>query len=243
MMLVLFIIPLLLQHKPMQLPEEETLRSCDHEDIGDIMLTLADSFNIPVNDMANIVTIGELTTLLQQYGNNHHTGGCTTQQAFYKVRTALTAVTATGRVTITPHTPLQTIITGRGLTLRKKTKIFQQKLGINVNIMGSTCLAILINSSLGIAALVYCFTSFKYAALLLAACIVSSIISKLFFAELSVKTAGELAKKLTEEHYLQARRHTGTINRQEIQALVQNIFRDRLALAKASLTPDEVLFQ
>jgi len=227
----------------MQLPEEETLRSCDHEDISDIMLTLADSFNIPVNDMANVVTIGELTTLLQQYGNNHHTGGCTTQQAFYKVRNALNAVNTNNYVTIAPHTPLQTIIAGRGFKLRKKVKIFRQKLGINVDIMGRTYLAILINFSLGIAAFVYCFTSFKCAIILLAACIISSIVSTLFLVELSVKTAGELAKKLTEKHYLQARRHTGTINRQEINAIVQNIFRNRLALDKAALTPDEVLFQ
>lgn len=227
----------------MQLAEEETLRSCDHEDIGDIMLMLARSFNIPVNDMANVVTIGELTTLLQQYGNNHHTGGCTTQQAFYKVRNALNVVNTNYHITITPHTPLQTIITGRGFKLHKKASIFKQKLGINVSITGSTCLAILINFSLAVAAFVYCFTNFKYAVISLAALIISYIINKLFFAELSVKTAGELAQKLTEEHYLQARRHAGTINRQEIQALVQNIFQHRLAVHKAALTPGAVLFQ
>jgi len=225
----------------MQQPEVFTLRNCDHDDIDEIMLTLARSFNVPVNDMVNVVTMGDLTTLLQQYGNNRQADGCTTQQAFYKVRNALRAQAGNAATIVTPKTPLHVFIAGNNL--HKKVEAFKQQLNIDITLLHIKSIPANIISLLGLAAFACCFFSFKFAAILLLACMVFYIISKFFFVELSIKTAGELAQKITEEYYLQARRHTGTINRREIFHLVQNIFSNRLLLDKSVLTRDEVLYQ
>lgn len=225
----------------MQVPEDFTLRNCDHEDIDEIILSLTRSFNVPVNDMANVVTLGDLTTLLQQYGNNHHTGDCTTQQAFYKVRNALKKVDDNNAVIVTPATPLQTLITRK--YLRKKVELFQQELGINIDMLRIKSGPENIILLLGFAAFVCSFISLTFAGMLLLACTVTHIASKYLFVELTPITAGKLAEKITKQHYLLARRHTGTINRQEIFKLVQHIFSERLALDKAVLTQDAVLYQ
>lgn len=60
--------------------------------------------------------------------------------------------------------------------------------------------------------------------------------------ELELKTVGQLAEKITREHYIQARRHPGTVNRAEIAQKIQQLFRCDLDLEESALMRESKLF-
>lgn len=54
--------------------------------------------------------------------------------------------------------------------------------------------------------------------------------------ELDLQTVGQLAEKMTRENYLKSRRNPKTVNKNEIEKLLTELFIDDLGLDKNTLT-------
>jgi hypothetical protein len=68
----------------------------------------------------------------------------------------------------------------------------------------------------------------------------SWIISK-FSKELNITTLRELIEKISRENYSQVRRLKGTVNRNEIVTIIQNVFIADYAMEKEDLKRDAIL--
>lgn len=218
-----------------------TLENTDPEDIGDVLMLLADSFGIKYSqdDFKTAKTFGDLCDVIERKVALDHKDDCTTQQAFYKIRATLEQMELTGNTVITPETEL--VVLFPRPARRKLVGQFQSRLGIKLDflkIKDWLSWTILIGFILSLIAL---FFEWRFAIAGFTLFYLTATISGKFANELAEKTVGDLARKLMREHYIQVRRSSGTMNRTEIFSLIQEFFSERLDLDKEELTRDSIL--
>ncbi|MDJ1482903.1 hypothetical protein QNI16_20545 [Cytophagaceae bacterium YF14B1] len=217
------------------------LENTDPDDIMDILCCLEKSFGIRFgeNDFMHVDTFGDLCDVIEKSILFEDRNDCTTQQAFYKVRNALRQTIPDCVTVISPDTQLHDLFPryNRHRMIRR----FEKNLGVKVGVLSMQgWLSIIITSGF-LASFVCLFLYLKVAVI---GFLLSYLVAKLAnrtAKELNVKTVGQLTKKLTREHYLFVRRSAGTVNRNEIFAVIQDVFSDYLSLDKQYLTRDASL--
>lgn len=63
-----------------------------------------------------------------------------------------------------------------------------------------------------------------------------------FSEELQISTVRQLTEKISREHYSQARRHFGTVNKNEIVKTIEQVFIEDWGIDKADLTRQALEF-
>src|SRR5690606_16056555 len=88
------------------------LKDVDIEDIEDLLIKIESSFNIKFvsNELVHIKTFGELSDHIDDKIQLDNMDDCTNQQAFYKLRVAVSKVLKIDKGSITPKTYLTDLV-------------------------------------------------------------------------------------------------------------------------------------
>jgi len=216
--------------------KDHKVENIDIEDASDLLVKIEKSFDIKIGDteLKQIKTLGELFDHIVNKIQLDNSYDCTTQQAFYKLRKAITAIFNIEDKTITTDFPLNKFLPRQGRS--KKIKNLEIYLDIQLNILRpphwvtNTLFIFLLASIVGI------FFRWQYGLLGLCISFGGLWFSNKIGNELDVQTVGQLAEKMTRENYLKSRRNPKTINKNEIEKLLNDWFSNDLGLDKSKLT-------
>lgn len=221
--------------------ENNLLKKVDPEDLEDLLGQLEISLNIKfeTSDFNDIRTFGHLSDLIIGKIELENSTDCTTQQAFYKLRMALAKEFMLNPNSITPTMLWSDILP------RKKRYAVIAKLNSNLGIrlgvltppdwvivillciLGASLIGIFINWKIGLSGILIVSFGFWLAAK--------------FGNEIELKTVGEVAKKMTHEHYFKVRRNSATVNKKEIESLIIDWFAEGLDIERSNLTREASL--
>ena len=212
------------------------LCNVDPDDISDVLVKVEKSFGFRFGktELKDTKTFGELCDIITSKVQGDNSNDCTTQQAFYKLRNAISDTLLIDKTSITPDTDLQKLFP-KNIRIQSfkdidghlgfKTKVLRPKHSI------TGTLAILF-----IASLVGLFIFWQAGLVGLTLSIIAMTIANKFGSELDLVTVGQLADKISREQYLKSRRNNGTVNKNEIDQKVKDLFQHDLFLERTALT-------
>jgi hypothetical protein len=215
----------------------DDLRNIDPDDISFLLLDIEKSFGFRFGktSLEHVKTFGELCDIIADKLHERDVYDCTTQQAFYKLREALTATLGVDGSSITPDIGLLTLIPRH--QTRQKVMEINKLLGVKViNLNIKTWLVNVLLAG-GLVSMFAFFFNWRLALSGFCAIITAAMVTKRFFAaEMEPVTVGQLAEKFSREHYLKARRNPDTVNRREVEQKIIQLFSDKLGLDTSVLT-------
>lgn len=214
------------------------LKNINPEDIEDVLIKVEDSFGFRFsnNELAHIKTFGDLCLHVKGRIKLEDTGGCTPQQAFYKLRSALATLSVTG---IATNTLLKDILPYQNRL--KQVKKLEKELGFKLNVIGPPQYAVTTLAIGLLASLMLLVSSWQIAIPCVSFFVLGFIIAIKRGKELKVETVGQLAKKIALENYVNARRKPFTYNAKEIEKSLISLFTIELGLNPGQLTAETVL--
>lgn len=212
------------------------LKKIDPDDIDDLLVKVENSFDIKfvVDELVHIKTFGQLCDHIAEKIQLDNTDDCTSQQAFYKLRDAISSTLQYDNNKISPDASLYDLLPRP--TRRSQTKKIEQHIGFEISIlrpphwMIGTLLIILLASIVGL------FFNWKFGLAGLTFSIAGLWLANKIGNELDLQTVGEVAEKMTRENYLKSRRNPKTFNRKEIEKVLTDWFSKDLCLDKSKLT-------
>lgn len=225
----------------MKIVSDIKLDNIDPEDFGDSILKLEKSFGVKFadNSMKDAKTFGDICDIIESQINLTDKNDCTIQQAFYKVRKAIGLTQNFDESKIKPQTKLEDIFPRSNR--RQNVKNFQQALGFSVDILSMKSWLALTLATGFILSLITFFFSWQYAIAGLTFFTLGMWTANKFSKELNVSTVRELTEKISREHYSLARRQSGTVNKNEIVKIIQEVFIADHLLDREHLTKDASL--
>ena len=211
---------------------EETykLKNVDPADINGVLIKIQRSFNIKLDNegLKNVDTFGGLCDLIINKINLQHEDSCTTQHAFYLLRNAIAASTGTAKCSITPGTRLSNLFP-RENRLQMIQEI-EHELGFDTDLLQPKQWILIMFSALFIGSLIGCYFNWEIGIAGILASVAGHKLAGKFGKEIHLKTVGDLASKISRESYLKSRRNSYTINKNEIEQKVRELFADDLGL-------------
>jgi hypothetical protein len=212
------------------------LSNVDPLDMNDVILKVESSFDLKFDDniFKDVKTFGELCDVIQREIKLVDSESCTTQQAYYKLRNAIAKTINLDKHYINPRTDLSELLASEDR--RKITAGIDSELGFKTDLLRPREGVIIALVLLFIASLIKCFFGWQVGLAGIFLSIVGLKVANLFGKEISVKTVGDLARKISRENYLKARRNSETVNRKEIEQIINDLFTDGLDLDPKSLT-------
>jgi len=215
---------------------DHELKNIDPEDIEDLLVKVETSFDIKFvgDELVHITTFGQLCDHITNKIQLDNSDDCTSQQAFYKLRDAISSILQIYNKTISTNFPLADLLPRK--SRRSRTKKMEKQLGFKLNILRpphwvTGTLAILL-----LASLVGLFINWQIGLLGLAVSIVGLWFANKIGNVLDLQTVGQVAEKITRENYLKSRRNSKTFNKNEIEKVLTDWFSDDLDLDKSKLT-------
>lgn len=210
------------------------LSNVDSEDIEDLIFKIEESFNIKfeVNELSEVKTFGEFSEAIIDKIQLENIESCTTQQAFYKIRKAITE--EFNFENIKPETKLEEIFPRKNR--RKNIKNFEQNLGFKTDILEPKKIISITLISLLFLSFIYAFFNWKIGITGIIISIVGFKIGNIFGKEFKVNTIGELSKKVTRENYTNSRKDSNSFNKKEIELIIIELFCEYTAIEKHELT-------
>lgn len=212
------------------------LKNIDPDDVGDVLQKVEKSFGFQFGEteLKDVKTFGELCDIITNKVQGDSSNDCTTQQAFYKLREAITATLHIDKSSLTIDTRLQDLFPRKHR--REQIKVLESILGFQTKVLRpkhwvTTSLFILLLASIGG---LFFYWQVGLAGLLLS--IVTLRVSDKFGKEFDLTNVGELAQKLAREHYTYVRRNPAAVNRTEITENVKELFMKDLDLEENVLT-------
>lgn len=220
----------------MTLTNNIQLADCDPEDINDIISALEHSFAIRFEkvSLADVRTFGELCDKFESHICAANREDCSSQQAFYKLRSAISESQGIAKEQINLYSQLAGLFPRQNR--RKRVRILEKQLGIKLNIL--TCpgwLSLLLGIGF-IASLITLFINWKTSLSGLLFVYLVIWIADKTGKELDLQTVRELTEKTAVLHYMDMRRIPGTVNRSEIVATIKELFSKDLGFDKSELT-------
>jgi len=215
---------------------DQKVENIDSEDAGDLLVKIEESFDIKFGDteLMHIKTLGELCDHIVNKIQLDNSDDCTTQQAFYKLRDAITSLFSIDNKIITTDFPLNNFLPRQNRS--ERIRDIENYLDVRLKILRpphwvtKTLLILLLVSIVGL------FIKWQYGLLGLCIWFGGLWLSNKIGNELDVQTVGQLAEKITRENYLKSRRNPKTVNKNEIEKLLTEWFINDLGLDKSKLT-------
>ncbi|QKZ13608.1 hypothetical protein [Spirosoma sp. KUDC1026] len=215
----------------------------DPEDVNEVLDQIEQSFNVDFQkaSLADIQTFGKLVDWISASMPQLDTDDCTNQQAFYKLRDELCGTLAIDKANVSPSTELATLFDEK--TREKQTKQLEQRLGFPVNILVFKPIFIYLTVAIFLASFVVLYIKPLYGICGFVCWFgLVNLFSRIPAAStFSIKTVGELAKKVSRERYLWSRRNPGTINSNELMEKVKQLFVAGTAISYQELTPHLII--
>jgi hypothetical protein len=212
------------------------LENIDPEDIGDILVRLEKSFGIKYRDAAfnEAKTFGDICDIIEQHIGFEHQDTCTTQQAFYKVRRAISNIRQIDEKTIELDTELKDVFPSQHR--KQQIKELQKQLNIKLDILRMKEWWVWTIFVGFVSSFVTFFFDWRLALSGVTFFYLLSRIAGVFSKELDIRTVQQLTEKITRDNYLEVRRRKGTVNKNEIFKTIQDTFSTDLGLDKSLLT-------
>lgn len=222
----------------MTILDDIKLDEYESEDIFDIVVKLEKSFAIKFDKDAflNVKTFGDICDVIESYIKYDNKEDCTKQQAFYKIRAAISETQLIDKKSINLDTRLVDLFPRQNR--RKQVKIFQRQLGVNLKFLtypGWLALTLIIGL---LASFIAFFIDWKIAVAGITFFAIALNIADKLGKDLAVKTVKELTEKAAAEHYVDMRSSKLTVNRNEILDTIKDAFVSGLAIEKKDLTRD-----
>jgi len=182
------------------------LKNLDIDEVYDIIEKIQESFDFKFdkNELEHVTTFGELCDIITNKVQGDSTSDCTTQQAFYKLRKAVSKTLLIDTDCIKTDTTLLDLFPKQNR--KQRVKEFETELGFSADIldikpwMGWTILIGFVGS------LIMFFFNWKIAVSgLTVSTFFSWVTIKFFSTELKLLTVGQLAEKMSRENYKKAR--------------------------------------
>ena len=222
----------------MTILDDIKLDEYESEDIFDIVVKLEKSFAIKFDKDAflNVKTFGDMCDVIESYIKYDNKEDCTKQQAFYKIRTAISETQLIDKKAINLDTKLVDLFPRQNR--RQQVKIFQRQLGAKLKFLtypGWLALTLIIGL---LASFLTFFIDWKIAVAGITFFAIAFNIADKLGKDLAVDTVKELTEKAAAEHYVDMRSSKLTVNRNEILETIKDAFVSGLAIEKKDLTRD-----
>ena len=217
-------------------PTNIELKNIDPEDIGDVLQRVEKSYGFKFSDtdLKYVQTFGELCDIITNKVQGENSNDCTTQQAFYKLRTALTLSAPAAKDHVTLDTFLEQLFPRQ--TRRRQVNSLDEQLGFKINILRPKHWVTLAFSLVFFTSLIGLYFSWQAGLIGMAVSILIYKLTYKFGKEMDIKTVRELSEKIAREHYRKVRRNSVTVNRNEIEKKVRELFMADLDLEEEVLT-------
>jgi len=212
------------------------LKNIDPEDIEDLLVKVETSFDIKFvgNELVHIYTFGQLCDHIVNKIQFANSNDCTSQQAFYKLREAISATLQIDNKIISTDFSLSDILPRQSRRLR--TKRLERHLGFRLNILRPRHWITGTLFILFLASFFWLFVSWQVGLLGLTFSVGGLWLAYKIGNELDLQTVGQVAEKMTRENYLKSRRNSKTFNKNEIEKVLTDLFSKDLDLDKSKLT-------
>ncbi len=222
---------------------EYALKHTDQEDILDVIELAERSFRADLSAVYNkrVSTLGEFVDLMNQYTPGESATDCTTQQAFYRIRSSLTTALLTDPASIRPDTSLAALIPPANR--RKQVEQLDQVLGFRTELLVPKQWQVATLAILLLISLVSLFPAWPYSLAGLALYGVGVWLMNRTANTFAVSTVRQLAQKISREHYRAIRRDAATVNRNELEPLVLDLFSHELGISRPTLSRDTLLLR
>ncbi len=210
------------------------LENIDIEDIELVLQKVEDTFDFRfVNkELIKIKNLGQLSDAIKDKIKLEHKESCTTQQAFYKLKKIL--ISQSGLDEINPKTELSKIFPKKNrLKLIRKV---EEKLSFKLNITQPKRVYVNILLILFVISILSFFYDYKIALFGIIVSILGIWSTHKFGKELNLKNVGDLAEKMKRENYLKSRRDPKSVNINEVEQVIIDLFSIELNLRKSELT-------
>jgi hypothetical protein len=217
------------------------LETIELQDIENTLINLEKSFGIHILSSAfeKVKTFGDICQVFEKNIQYKHEDSCTTQQAFYKIRNAITISQKIDRKNISPGTRLDEIFPKIGR--RKKLRAFQKELAIPaISLTMKTWLLLFIIAGFLISLAAF-FFNWKFALTGILSFLIFNWVATKLQQEIDSISIGELARKIARELYIKARRNQNTVNKNEVLKVIQCNFISDHDLKLADLQQDALL--
>lgn len=227
----------------MTLTQSIQLSDCDPEDINDIIKTLESSFGVQLDqyDLAEVKTFGDLCDVFENTIRLENREDCTSQQAFYKLRAAISESQGVEKETIRPDSRLTDLFPRKNR--RKRIRLLEKQLDIKLNLLTCPGWVTFILITVFIASLIALFFDWKTGLSGLGISYLAMWVADKTGKELELQTLRELTEKTAALEYTKMRRIPGTINRHEIVATIKEVFSKQLDIDKEKLTRQADFFR
>ena len=222
--------------------ERLTWKNWEAEDICDHIKGICSSFGIEVDwrEFEGVKTFGDVCDVICACIQLRHEDGCTSQQAFYKLRKAIVATRGIDAAAITPDVPLVDLFPYRGR--RKQIKQLETAIGFRLRLLEPKhWISTLLFFGM---ALSFCslFWWWRIGIFGVAASGCGIWLTFRLGKQFHFGTLGEAAKDLTGNSYVYARRELGTVNPAEIVPIIEETFRRELWLKPEELRREVEIF-
>jgi hypothetical protein len=214
------------------------LKNIEAEDVENLLGEVERSFNIKFsgNELAGVRSFGELCDHITHKIQLENSNDCTSQQAFYKLRDAISLELEVDKKEITKQKKLEEIFPKK--SRRSNLKKVETKLGFKLEILTSPGWVIFPLIAIFLLSFIFFFFSWKVAISGLAFSLLGFWVANLTANEIELENVEELVAKMVRKNYLQSRRKQQTFNKIEIERVLTDWFIEELALDKNELTRD-----
>ncbi|MFT3796574.1 hypothetical protein [Flavobacterium sp.] len=189
--------------------------------------------------MENLKTFGEISNHIISKIELENDNGCTSQQAFYKLRNAITKVTGIPSSEISPSTELTSLFP------KERRKIFtliERELSLDLKAFRVPNIIALFIFTVFIASFIMIFINWKFGLFGIIFSIALTKFIGMTTTKFSEKTVGELAKSMMYDNYVEVRRNPNRVNRSEIKKNLEEMFIKELGLRNEfNELPDETI--
>ena len=212
------------------------LKNIDPDDLNDLLIKIEKSFDIKFasSELMHISNFGDLCDCILNKIHFYSSDDCTSQQAFYKLRHAISSIFNIENKAISTNFDLIDFLPRN--SRRSRIKNLEAHLGFKLNILrpphwltGSLAILLLIS-------FVLIFFSWQIGLAILALSIAGLWFSDKVANELDMQTVGQVATKMARENYLKSRRNGTSVNKNEIEKILIDLFNNDLEIDKNKLT-------
>jgi hypothetical protein len=224
-----------------QLYQDDELKYVDKEDLVDVLFKIETSYNIRFGtyELKDVTTFGELCDIICNKVELPDSENCTSQQAFYKIRSTIAKTKFINESSITLETELKYLFPRSNR--RQIVNTFEKELGFKTNLLNPPKALMIILCFLLVISFGFIFIKWTVGLPLFLFSILFCYLAKKFGKEMPVKTVRQLVMKLSRENYLNVRRDKQTVNRKEMVDQIKQLFIHETFLSSESLTREAPL--
>lgn len=214
------------------------LNNVDIEDVEEVLKKVETSFGLKFanGEMAHVKTFGQLCDYIGDKIELDNSKDCTSQQAFYKLRAAMSQTLNLDVRTITLDSSITTFFPRQ--QRRARLKAVERLLDFKLRLLRPPQWATGTLLVVFLVSIIAWFFDWRIGLFGVSFSIVGLWVSRIVGNELEVQTLGQIVEKMKRENYLKSRRDPKTYNKQEVEKVLIDLFSIDLGLDKSVLTRD-----